>query len=337
MLTLVVRDLQYRRWRIALVVMLIAVVIALLFVINGLLGQLDREPQLAVAQIGGERSYVVASNSSGPLTTPQAVPRSLVEAIPDSTVFLMGRATIEDRAVMLVGLPVDEIDVELTDGVLPERAAQMVVDESSGYELGSTVVLAGRPSSVVGLMSDSTVLAGLPLAFVALPTAQQTLLSGEDIVSGALIGDVPDDPSPVLKFMSAEEVAEDVRSPLAAAIDSVSVLRFLLWAVTGVLVGTTIYVTATSRVRDIAVLKAVGGRDVLLAGSLVIEAALIASLATAIAAVLQQLARPLFPLTIRIPAATWWQVPSIAVVIALIAAGLGVRKVLTTSPAEAFG
>jgi hypothetical protein len=49
---------------------------------------------------------VVAFNSSGPLTTPQAVPRKALEAIDGSTVFLMGRSTAEDRAVMLVGIPI---------------------------------------------------------------------------------------------------------------------------------------------------------------------------------------------------------------------------------------
>lgn len=337
MLTLVVRDLQYRRWRIALVVSLIAVVIALLFLMNGLIGQFNREPVLAVEQIGGDQSYVVASNSSGPLTTPQAVPRPILEAIPDATVFLMGRATIEDRSVMLVGLPLDEIEAEVMAGERPMRTGQMLVDESSGYALGDSVVLAGRQATVVGLMADTTVLAGLPIAFVALPTAQQTLLGGEDIVSGALVPNAPGDPSPVLRFMSAQEVSDDVRSPLTSAIDSVSIVRLLLWAVTGVIIGTTIYVTAAGRVRDIAVLKAVGGRDMLLAGALIVEAVLIAVVATSLAAIIQQLARPLFPLTIRIPAATWWQVPLIAITIALVAAVLGVRKVLNTSPAEAFG
>lgn len=337
MLTLVVRDLQYRRWRIVLVVSLIAVVIALLFLMNGLIGQFNREPVLAVDQIGGSQSYVVASNSSGPLTTPQAVPRAALEAIPGSTVFLMGRATIDEQAVMLVGLPLDEINLDIESGELPTRTGQMVVDEETGYRVGDSLVLAGRQATVVGLIDDSTVLAGLPLAFVALDTAQQTLLSGEDIVSGALIEQLPSDPSPALKFMTAEEVANDVRSPLDSAIASVSMVRLLLWAVTGVIIGTTIYVTAAGRVRDIAVLKAVGGSDALLAASLIIEAMLIALSATILAAVLQQIARPLFPLAIRIPASTWWQVPLIAVSIALVAAALGVHKVLTTSPAEAFG
>ena len=333
---LVVRDLQYRRWRVLLVVALIAVVIALLFLMNGLIGQFNREPGLAVEQIGGQQSYVVAANSSGPLTTPQAVPREAIETIKGSTVFLMGRATSEDQSVMLIGLPIDAIDPDIASGRLPEKAGEIVVDVSAGYQLDDVVILSRRRNVVVGLMEDSTVFAGLPMAFVPLVTAQQTLLNNQDIVSGALV-DADAKIAPTLRLMSPTEVADDIRDPLNAAIDSVSMVRLLLWAVTGVIIGTTIYVTAAGRVRDIAVLKAVGGRDVLLAGSLIVEAMLIALVATGIAAVLQQLARPLFPLTIRIPSATWWQIPAIAVLIALVGALLGVRKVLNTSPVEAFG
>jgi len=301
-----------------------------------LIGQFNREPALAVDQIGGDRSYVVAFNSSGPLTTPRAVPRGALESIDGSTVFLMGRSSAEDRAAMLVGMPIGEMSPELVAGELPERAGQLVVDESSGYSLGDVMILSGRRNTVVGLMEDSTVFAGLPLAFVPLETAQQRLLNNAVIVSGALV-DAGSEISPVLRVMNPEEVAADIRAPLDSAIDSVSMLRLLLWAVTGVLIGTMLFATVAGRVRDIAVLKAIGGRDSLLAGSLILEAALIALIATAVAAGLQQLARPLFPLTIRIPAATWWQIPLIAVVIALVAASLGVRKVLNTSPAEAFG
>lgn len=336
MLTLVVRDLQYRRWRVALVVLLISVVIALLFVISGLLGQLDREPVRAVEQIGGDRSYLVAANSSGPLTTPQSAPRSTLNAVSGSTVFLMGRATVDDRALMLVGLPSRDIRAEVVEGDLPAATSEMIVDESAGYEVGDVLVLGGRETTVVGLMTDSTVLAGLPLAFVPLPRGQSTLASGQDIVSGALVDEPLDGDPGDLRLMSPAEVADDARSPLAAAIDSVSVLRVLLWTVTAVLIATTIYATAATRVRDMAVLKAVGGRDVFLAAALVLEAVLIAVVSTGIAAVLQQLARPLFPLTVRIPSSAWWQIPATAVVIALVAAALGVRKVLTTNPSEAF-
>ena len=48
-----------------MVIALIAVVVALLFLMNGLIGQFNREPVLAVDQIGGDRSYVVALGSSG--------------------------------------------------------------------------------------------------------------------------------------------------------------------------------------------------------------------------------------------------------------------------------
>jgi putative ABC transport system permease protein len=45
---------------------------------------------------------------------------------------------------------------------------------------------------------------------------------------------------------------------------------------------------------------------------------------------------PAFPLPVRVPARAFWQVPVLAVVMALVAGGVGMRKVLRSDPAQAF-
>lgn len=51
---------------------------------------------------------------------------------------------------------------------------------------------------------------------------------------------------------------------------------------------------------------------------------------------LQVLMRPSFPLRIRVPPAAFWQVPLLASVVALLAARVGMRKVIMSDPAAAF-
>jgi len=64
---LTLRDLQYRRLRVLVVVLLGAVVMALLFLMTGLVNHLQREPYDATAAIGGSR-WVLAAGVSGPFT-----------------------------------------------------------------------------------------------------------------------------------------------------------------------------------------------------------------------------------------------------------------------------
>jgi hypothetical protein len=63
---------------------------------------------------------------------------------------------------------------------------------------------------------------------------------------------------------------------------------------------------------------------------------LVSLAAVAIASIIQLFLVPSFPLPVRVPARAFWQVPLLAVVMALVAGGVGMRKVLRSDPSEAF-
>ena len=135
--------------------------------------------------------------------------------------------------------------------------------------------------------------------------------------------------------ITADEAAEDALGPLESAVTSVDLIRGLLWLVAAIIIGAVVYLSALERNRDFAVLKAVGARNRGLAGSLAIQAVLVALLGTALASGLQMLIQPVFPLTVRVPVSAFWTIPIAAVFVALEAAIAGMRKVAGADPATA--
>ena len=152
---------------------------------------------------------------------------------------------------------------------------------------------------------------------------------------------ITSDPDPNIpaqfQVMSSEQVTADTLKPLENAISSVTLVQALLWLITTIVIAAIVYITALERTRDFAVLKAVGGKTRELAGSLLVQGVIMTALAVAIAAVLQSFVAPAFPMIVRVPGASWWQIPVVAIIVAAVAGMAGVMKVRGTSPAEAFG
>ena len=113
-------------------------------------------------------------------------------------------------------------------------------------------------------------------------------------------------------------------------------MRFLLWVVAAVIIGSVVYLSALERQRDFAVLKAIGTSNRTLLASLALQAVLVALGAVAIAAVVQIFLAPAFPLKVTVPDRAFWQLPLLAVVMALLAGAVGMRRVARSDPAAAF-
>src|SRR6266536_545942 len=121
--------------------------------------------------------------------------------------------------------------------------------------------------------------------------------------------------------------------PLRSAESAINNTRLLLWLVAAVIVGVVMYMSALERVRDFAVLKAVGATTRTLVLSLAAEAVLTCLIAAALAIGVAQLLLPLFPLPITYTLGAYAALPVIAVVLASLA---GVRRAVRVDPATAF-
>jgi putative ABC transport system permease protein len=339
---LTLRDLAHRRVRFAVVTVLGAVVFALLFVMTGLVEQFHREPHDTTDAIGAG-TWVLSEGVSGPFTASSSLPSSMLEELSATRVapVVAARSSlVHDGAseeIVLIGHRPGELGTPpLQDGRDVAGPGEVVLDDSMGIGTGQRVLVAGAEFEVVGTSSDTTILAGIPLVFASLDDAQRLIFRSTDVVSGYLVdGELAALPSGAIE-LSAAEVADDTLQPLDGAIASVDLVRALLWVVAAIIIGAVVYLSALERARDFAVLKAIGASTRTLTFSLALQAVLTALVSVAVAAGLQLLVAPAFPLKVRVPASAFWQLPLLAIVVALVAGAAGMRRVARSDPAMAF-
>jgi putative ABC transport system permease protein len=342
---LTLRDLQHRAIRFVVVTVLGSVVFALLFVMTGLVEQFHREPVSTVDAFGAS-TWVIPEGVSGPFTAVSAMSAADAAAV---TADAAGAAapTVVSRASLTTGDESDEVILvghvagglgspPTVDGRAATAPGEIVVDTTTGADVGEQVQVAGRPFEVVGRSSDTTLLAGIPLVFVVLSDAQQLVYRSDEVVSAVLVdGDVASMPDGFV-IMTRDDIIDDAFGPLESAVASVDLVRALLWIVAAVIIGSVVYLSALERQRDFAVLKAVGVSNRSLLGGLALQAVLVALGAVAIAIVLQLFLAPTFPLKVRVPARAFVTVPLFATVLALVAGAAGMRRVARSDPALAF-
>ena len=341
-LLLTLRDLRHRFTRFSIVTLVAAVVFALLFLMNGLVEQFHREPIDTTRSFGAEQ-WVLATGSAGPFTSSASVNASGIaqlEAKVKSPI-VVARATLhkdrESLEVVIIGhVPGALGTPKIVSGRAVKDPHEIVADRSLSTRIGDTVELGPVRYRVVGLTSHATVLAGVPLAYVGLGEAQDMVFGSREVVTGFLITGAVGALPPGSALRSNAEVADDTFHPLKNAIASVDLVRALLWLVAAVIIGAVVFLSALERQRDFAVLKAVGSTNGKLAGGLAIQAVIVALVAVLLAAGLQVLLRPAFPLRIRVPDADFWRVPLLASLTSLAAAAAGMRSVVRTDPASAF-
>lgn len=336
MLLLILRDLQYRRWRVGLTIVLMAIVMTLLFIMSGLVNQFNTEPSEATLRAAGDLNWIVAEGTGGPFTSPRPIDTQAFADVPGEPI-LVAPSAVNGFRVSLVARSFEQLDEPtISEGRYPQTSGEVLIDETAGFEVGQTITVGGLPATVVGLTSDATILAGVPLTFVTLDFGQEAAAGGRDLLLAKLTDQSPALPDG-LKMLTRQQVIDDTLLPLDGAVASVTLVRALLWLITVIIIAAIIYITALERTRDFAVLKAVGGRTADLGTSLLAQGVIMTLIAVALAGILQAFIAPSFPLKVRVPQSAWLTIGGGAAFAALVAGAAGVWRVKTTSPAEAFG
>jgi putative ABC transport system permease protein len=117
---------------------------------------------------------------------------------------------------------------------------------------------------------------------------------------------------------------------------AIDLIRVIMWIVAAVIIAAVTYVSALERVRDFAVLKAVGGSSRTLALSLAVQAVLASLLAALLGAGLAQVLAPAFPMPVVIERSVYLALPVIAVVVGVVASLTALRRAVRVDPALAF-
>lgn len=340
---LTVRDLRYRARRFGVVVMAMSLVLTLLYVMTGLVEQFNKEPFLTADAVGAG-TWILPPGVSGPFTSSATLSPDEVETIvaaTDASPIVVARATLnvggEPDEAVVIGQVTERLDaVGVFEGRAPAGPGEVVLDASAGAHIGEKVGLGEASFTVVGLSTDTTLLAGLPVIFAPIEGAREALFGGSEVVSAMVASGVVQEIDGMV-VASTSDVGEDALGPLERAISSIDLIRVLLWLVSGIVVGGVIYLTALERQRDFAVLLAVGGTNRQLGSSLAAQGVLLALLAAGLAAALQVMIVPVFPLAVRVPASAYWQIPLLAGAVAFLATQAGTLKVRRTDPVTAFG
>jgi putative ABC transport system permease protein len=228
--------------------------------------------------------------------------------------------------------------VALLDGRWPHASGELVANVELDVRLGATVSVHGEHMKVVGRTSGLRYFVGMNAVFLSLADAQRLFVFGQPVVSGfAVHGALPPGSIDDLKMMTNAQVVSSLRRPVKPAASTIAFLDALLWVVAGGIIGTILYMTAIERLRDFAVLKAMGARGRQLIVAIAAQALVLSLASVIVAAIVSVSLAPVFPVVVEIPATSYLLTVGVAVAVGLLGSAAGVRRALAIDPALAFG
>jgi putative ABC transport system permease protein len=346
MLNLTLRDIQYRKRQFAIAIIGAGLVFALALLLSGVRSGFDTEARGTVEAIGAD-GWVVQDGVSGPFTSVSGLPAETAELIADSegvseaapfAAFPNTLNAEDDVSVNLIGIEPGALGAPVPDQGDPlAGAGELVVDQGTGASVGEMVSVAGRKFEIVGTVEDRTYFGGQPVVYMTLSDAQQLAFNGEPLSNAIIFTGTSSELPAGLTVLSNSAVQEDMKLALGGAIDTINLLRILMWIVAAVIIGAVIYLSALERTTDFAVLKAVGGESHSLALGLSVQAILVSLMAALLAIGISALLRPGFPLPTTIGIGSYLALIAIACLVGALASLAALRRVLKVDPALAFG
>ena len=297
----------------------------------------------------GAQRWVLADNSHGSIVGSEVFPQSDAAVIARSpgvtsaaplVILSQQVARIDGRTktVEVFGVQIGNLgDPAVTAGRALSGSGQVVADVGAGAAVGTQITVGAMPLRVVGQVTDRTLMAGTPILYLSLHDAQALALGGAPLVTAVVTRGIPATVPPGLAVLSNQAVEQSDLAHLSGAISSVNNSKILMWVVAAIIVAALLYVSALQRVRDFAVLKALGASSRALFGSLALQAVVVTLLAAALGMVICNFMGGLFNQPVAIPGSAFATLPAIAVAVGLIASLVGLRRATGADPASAFG
>jgi putative ABC transport system permease protein len=348
MLTITLRDLQYRMRQFAIAIMGAGLVFALALLLTGVRAGFDTETENTVGAIGAD-GWLVQEGVAGPFTSVSGLAASTAPRIAaidgvekaDPFVALPNSVRREDGSLVnvnVVGIVPGGVGAPTpSDGDPLQARGQAVVDSKTELEVGDSFTIADKKFEMVGGVSDRTYFGGQPVVYMPIADAQDLAFDGRPLANAVVFtGDLTRVPKGLIE-LSNDTVQGDMKRVLHGAIDAIELLRALMWLVAAVIIGAVVYLSALERLTDFAVLKAVGGQSRSLAVGLAVQAMLASLLAAALAVGFAAVLRPQFPLPITIGVDSYVKLVLIATVVGILSSLAALRRVLKVDPALAFG
>ncbi|MEI7545769.1 MAG: FtsX-like permease family protein [Mycobacteriaceae bacterium] len=343
MLIAALRDLQWRKRRFAIAIVGTGLVFAMTLVLTGLANGFRVEATRTVDSLQLD-AFLVKSGATGPFLGSSAFPPTMLQlpGVTESVPLVYGSATVPEggsaRSVNVFGAPERGPGIPVVvDGRPPAATGEVVVSNTMHKQIGDTVEIGSLPLRIVGLVDDSTALAGQPNVFLTTVGAQKLLFSGQSLVTSIGLRGVPKEAPDGFRIVDRGGAIDDLLRALSGARQAMTLMAGLLWMVAALIVGSMIYMSALERTRDFAVFKAVGVPTRSILAGLAMQAIIVAVLAAVLGGVLSVLLGPLFPMRVDIPQIAFLLLPVVAVTIGVLASIAGLRRAVTVDPALAFG
>ena len=341
------RDLVYRRRRFVIAVIGTAAVFAMALVLAGMAAGFRVEAERTQNGIGAD-AWVVPSGVPGPWTSFRTMPASLAAAVAAEPGVRAAAPLIHLRQSVHEGSKLIDVNVfgheigglgepAAAEGSVERAPGQVLVDAKLGVDIGERIVIGRWTFTVSGVVHGMTATSGIATVWMPLADAQTMGFGGQPLTTAIITKGVPQKLPPGLVLVSNDASIDDSLRPLESGIQSISSAKTFCWVIAAIIIGAVVYLSTLERVRDFAVLKAVGAssRDLFL--GLAAQSVVVALVSAVIAVLLAQLMAPLFPLTIAIPMSAYALSPAVALVVGLLASLVGLRKAVTVDPALAFG
>jgi putative ABC transport system permease protein len=225
----------------------------------------------------------------------------------------------------------------LAGGRAVAGTGEVVADTELGLAVGDRLELSGRRLEVVGLADRVTWFFGMPTLFLALEDAQAVAFGGQPLAMAVLTRGMPGGDAAGLERFSNAQAVNDLERPLVRGLQSIDLISALLWLVAAGIIGSIMYLSVLERLRELAVLKAVGASNRSLLAGFAIQAVLLSAAAAVLAMGIATVLAPVFPFTVEIPAAAFPRLVATAMLVGLAASVVGLRRAVSVQPALAFG
>ncbi len=344
MLTITLRDIQWRARRFALGAVATALVFAATLLLAGLHASFLNESTQTVASFTAGR-WIVPAGVTGPFT--QNVPlsaqqqaevqRGLAGATPVVISAVVMRAAGQDYSADLIGYqPGGGFSPHITAGRAPRAADEVATDQLLHLPIGSVTTIDGRRWRVVGSVAGLTYNVGTPALLMTLQAARRLVFGGQQQASAMITRTVPRNLPTGLRAMTNAQVLSDLRRPLSTATSAIEVLAVLLFVVAIGVIGLMVYLSSLDRMPEFAVYKAVGVSDGILLGSLILQTMAFALVAAVLAVAAAALMAPHFPIPVSIGLGLYVALFGAAFLVGLAASVVGIRQVTRVDPAAAF-
>jgi putative ABC transport system permease protein len=348
MIVVTLADLTYRYRQFLIAVVGAGVVMAMALLLAGLAGGFGAETAQTVGGVGADR-WVLSQSSGGRIAAVGVFTQADVAAIArspgvtaaDPLVILPGQVMhtgSQTNTVNIIGTKIGGMgSPEATAGSPLSGPQQVVVDTGTGAAVGSEIEVGATPFRVVGQIDNRTILGGGPIIYMPIRDAQDLALGGRPLVTAVVTKGVPTSVPAGLEVLTNQSVEQRTLNALGPAISSINNSKFLMWLVAAIIIASLLYVSALQRVRDFAVLKALGSSSLALFGSLALQAVLVSLAAAAFAVIICNFMHGLFKQPIAIPTSAYWTLPIVAVVVGLLSSLVALRRATGADPAAAFG